>query len=317
MSEPPLFVLLGATATGKEAAAVHAATASAAEIICADSVKPYRGLAIASAAPPAEHVRRVPHHLVGVLDVSDRLSAARWAEMAREAIAAVRSRGKRPLVVGGTALYLKALLFGMFAGPAADAELRQRMRDEEAAAPGTLHARLAAVDPAAAARLHPNDVKRLLRALEVHEKTGRPISELQSQWSDAPREPFVAVGLRRDPADLRRRIDARVDRMVAAGLVDEVRALCAPGVLGPTASEVIGVKELVPALRRETETGVRDDAALAAAIADVKRHTWTLARRQATWWKRFPGTTWLDVSSDESAEDTGARVAEAFREAAR
>ena len=316
MSEP-LLVLLGATASGKEAAAVHAAPALSAEIVCADSAKPYRGLSIASAAPTAEHARQVPHHLVAVIDPAERLSVARWAEMARDAIASVRACGRRPLVVGGTALYLKALLFGMFEGPAADAGLRERLRGEEAAAPGTLHARLAAVDPAAAARVHANDLKRLLRALEVHEKTGRPISELQSQWNEEPREPFVAVGLRRDRTDLRRRIDARVDRMAAAGLADEIRALAAPGVLGPTASEVIGVKELLPAVRRELETGVRDDAAIAAALADVKRHTWTLARRQATWWKRFPGTTWLDVSPDESAEDTGARVAEAFREAAR
>jgi tRNA dimethylallyltransferase len=311
----PLLVLLAATAAGKEAAAVHAAPALGAEIVCADSAKPYRGLAIASAAPPEENARRVPHHLVATIEPSERLNAARWAEMAREAIASVRGRGRRPLVVGGTALYVKALLFGMFEGPAADPELRERLRSEEAAAPGTLHARLAAVDPAAAARLHANDVKRLLRALEVHEKTGRPISELQRQWAEAPREPFVAVGLRRDPADLRRRIDARVDRMATAGLADEVRALAGPGALGPTAGDVIGVKELLPALRREIETGVRDEAAIAAALADVKRHTWTLARRQATWWKRFPGTTWLDVSPDESAEDTGARVAEAFLEA--
>jgi tRNA dimethylallyltransferase len=313
----PLLVLLGATASGKEAAAVDAAPALSAEIVCADSAKPYRGLAVASAAPPEEHARRVPHHLVAAIDPAERLSAARWADMAHDAIASVRARGRRPLVVGGTALYLKALLFGMFAGPAADPELRERLRSEEAAAPGTLHARLAAIDPAAAARVHANDLKRLLRALEVHEKTGRPISEMQSQWAEEPREPFVAVGLRRERTDLRRRIDARVDRMAAAGLVDEIRALAAPGRLGPTASEVIGVKELLPAIRREAETGVLDDAAIAAALADVKRHTWTLARRQATWWKRFPGTTWLDVSPEESAEETGARVAQAFREAAR
>jgi tRNA dimethylallyltransferase len=311
----PLFVVLGATAGGKEAAAVHAAEELGAEIVCADSAKPYRGLAIASAAPPEAHARRVPHHLAGSIDPSERLSAARWTEMARASIEEIRGNGRSPLVVGGTALYLKSLLFGMFAGPAADPELRERLRAEEAAAPGTLHARLSVVDPAAAAKLHANDVKRLLRALEVHEKTGRPISELQRQWSQEPREPFVAVGLRRDRADLRRRIDARVDRMAAAGLVDEIRALVAGEALGPTASEVIGVKELLPALRREIETGVRDEAAIASALADVKRHTWTLARRQATWWKQFPGTIWLDVSPDEAAEDTGARVAETFLEA--
>jgi tRNA dimethylallyltransferase len=308
----PLLVLLGATASGKEAAAVHAAPELGAEIVCADSAKPYRGLGIAAAAPPAEHARAVPHHLVAVLDPAERLSAKRWAAMARETCAEIRSRGRRPLVVGGTALYLKSLLFGMFDGPEADPVLRARLRAEEEASPGALHARLAAVDAASAARLHRNDVKRLVRALEVHEKTGRPISELQREWTASPREPYAAVGLRRDPADLRRRIDARVARMATAGLVAEVRALVAAGGLGPTASEMIGVKELVPALRRETETGISDAAAIDAALAEIRQHTWILARRQATWWKQFPGVRWLDVSPEETPEVTGRRVAEAF-----
>jgi tRNA dimethylallyltransferase len=310
----PLHVLLGATASGKEAAAVAAAPILEAEIVCADSAKPYRGLDVASAAAPPAHAAAVPHHLVGVLDPTERLSAARWTEMALAACDEIRARGRRPLVVGGTALYLKTLLFGIFAGPAADPDLRARLRAEEAAAPGTLHERLARVDPTSAARLHRNDVKRVLRALEVFETTGRPISELQQDWAKGPRTPYVAVGLRRDPKDLRRRIDARVARMAAAGLFDEVRALLAPGRLGPSASEVIGVKELLPVLRREAETGVRDDAGRAAALAEVRQHTWILARRQATWWKSFPGVRWLDVPADEPSEQTGLRVADALRE---
>jgi len=305
-------VLLGATASGKEAAAVHAAPLLDAEIVCADSAKPYRGLEIAAAAPPEGHARAVPHHLVGVLDPSERLNAARWTSMARATIDEISGRGRRPLVVGGTALYLKSLLYGMFDGPPADAELRARLRAEEAATPGTLHARLAAVDPTSAARLHRNDVKRLLRAVEVFEKTGRAISGLQREWSAGPLTPYVGVGLRRDPKDLRRRIDARVDRMVAGGLVDEVRALVAAGRLGPTAAEMIGVKELAPALRRETETGVRDETSIAAAVAQIKQHTWIFAKRQATWWKSFPDVRWLDVAEDEPPETTGRRTADAF-----
>lgn len=308
----PLLVLLGATASGKESAAVHAAPALGAEIVCADSAKPYRGLAIAAAAPPAEHVRAVPHHLVGVLEPEERLSAPRWVALAQAACDDITGRGRRPFVVGGTALYLKALLFGMFEGPGHDPEIRARLAAEEEREPGTLHARLQSVDPATAARVHPNDRKRLLRALEVHEKTGRPISELQREWDAPPRTPYLAVGLRRTPADLRQRIDARVDRMVAAGLFDEVGALDAAGRLGPTAGEMIGVKELLPALRQERTSGVRDAAARAAAIAEVKQHTWVLARRQATWWKAFPGVRWLDVSPDDDAETTGERVAEAL-----
>ncbi len=307
-----LLVLIGATASGKEAAAVHAAPHLDAEIVCADSAKPYRGLAIAAAAPPADHVRAVPHHLVGTLEPSERLNAARWTSMAQAAIDDVVARGRRPLIVGGTALYVKALLYGMFEGPPGDPDLRARLRDEETAAPGALHARLAAVDPTSAARLHRNDLKRLLRAVEVFEKTGRAISDLQREWAAGPRVPYAAVGLRRDPTDLRRRIDARVDRMMSAGLVDEVRALTAPGRLGPTAEEMIGVKEFLPALRREIETGVRDDAAVAAAVAEVKQHTWIFSKRQATWWKSFAGVRWLDVPADEPPETTGRRVADAF-----
>jgi tRNA dimethylallyltransferase len=155
-------------------------------------------------------------------------------------------------------------------------------------------------------------VKRLVRAVEVHEKTGKPISELQREWAAAPREPYVTVGLRRDPVDLRRRIDRRVERMVAAGLVDEVRALAPPGRVGPTAAEMIGVKELLPALRRELETGERDVTAIEEAVRQIKQHTWVFARRQGTWWKAFPGVRWLDVPADEPAAVTGERVVAAF-----
>lgn len=305
----PLFVLLGPTASGKEAAAVHAARLLGAEIVCADSAKPYRGLAIAAAAPPAAHAASVPHHLVGVLDPSETLNAARFVQLAEGAIAAVRARGLRPLVVGGSGLYLKSLLFGLFDGPPADHELRARLRADEEAAPGSLHVRLAAVDPVSAARLHPHDVRRTLRALEVYETTGRPISALQDQWASGPRTPYVAIGLRRDPKDLRRRIDARVDRMAAAGLVEEVRALAAPGCLGQTASDLIGVKELLPALRREAETGVGDASAIRAALAEIRQHTWVLSRRQATWWKSFPGIQWVDVEAAEEPAETGHRIA--------
>lgn len=310
MSDParPLAVVTGCTASGKEAAAAFAARILGAEIVCADSVKPYRGLAVAAAAPPirAEGPR---HHLVGVLDPAERLDAAGWGRLATAAIAEIEARGARPLVVGGTALYLRAFLFGMFDGPPPDRELRARLTAEDEAAPGSAHAKLREVDPAAAARLHPNDRKRVVRALEVHALTGRPLSEVQNQWTGPPRVPYVGIGLRRTREDLRARIDARIDRMLRDGLVDEIRALAAPGRLGPTAVDAIGVKELLPALRRELGTGVRDPAAIDAAVAEIRRNTWTFARRQQTWWRSFPGITWLDVAPDEPAELTGERIA--------
>lgn len=309
---PPLLVLLGSTASGKEATAVEAAPALGAEIVCADSVKPYRGLAIAAAAPSPAARERVRHHLVGVLDPAERLNVRRWCTLVDEAVAAIRARGARPLLVGGTALYLRAYLFGLFEGPEADPELREALRAQEEAEPGSLHAWLAAHDPVAAARLHPRDVKRLVRAVEVLRTTGRPIGELQTQWQGAPRVPYDAVGLRRSREDLRARIDARIDRMLAEGLVDEVRALVREGTLGPTAAEAIGVKELVPALVREAETGLLDPAELAAGVAEIRRNTWTFARRQDTWWRRFPGVAWLDVAPDEPPAATAGRVAGHF-----
>lgn len=308
----PLLVLLGSTASGKEASALEAAPLLAAEILCADSVKPYRGLRIASAAPDDAARARVRHHLAETLDPRERLHARRWSDLVAAASAEVRGRGRRPLLVGGTALYLRAHLFGVFEGPSADLELRDRLRAEETAAPGSLHARLASVDPAAAAKLHPNDTKRLVRALEVHALTGRPITEQQVQWSGPPAVPYLALGLRRTREDLRRRIDARVARMDASGLFDEIRALVAADAIGPTAAEAIGVKELVPVVRREIETGAADPAARDAALTLVRKNTWTLARRQDTWWRRFPGVEWIDVPADESPAETGLRVARNF-----
>jgi tRNA dimethylallyltransferase len=314
MSEiaPPLLIVLGPTASGKESAAVYAAEALDAELIVADSVKPYRGLEIAAAAPPREHVERVQHHLVGCLPPTERLNARLWVELAETAIADVRARGKTPLVVGGTALYLKALLFGLFAGPEADHELRARLRIDEEAAPGTLHERLRVVDPVAADRIHRNDLKRLLRALEVYEKTGRPISDVQREWGGAPRRAYRAIGLRRTRDDIRNRIERRIARMVEDGLVDEIDARVAAGDLGATAAEAIGVKELVPLLTARRGGEPEPPDALYTALEAIRAHTWQLAKRQTNWWKRFPDVEWLDLAADESASAVGARVAAAL-----
>ncbi len=318
-----LLVLLGPTASGKESSAIHAAEHMAAtglpgselprvELVVCDSVKPYRGLGIAAAAPPAAHVGRVPHHVVDCIDPREPLNAARWVALAEAAIADIRSRGLRPLVVGGTALYLKALLFGLFDGPPADPALRAELRAIEAATPGALHARLTSADPAAATRIHPHDLKRLLRALEVHAATGRPISEAQQQWTAGPRVAYRAVGLRRTREDLRDRIERRVRRMVDQGLLAEVAARQAEGALGPTAIEAIGVKELLPLVASAADVHAIPASELAAALESIRAHTWQLARRQINWWKHFPEVHWLDVAADESPAETGRRVADAF-----
>jgi tRNA dimethylallyltransferase len=180
---PQALVLTGPTGSGKSHLALELAERLGAEIVSMDSMALYRRMDIGTAKPTPDERRRVPHHLIDVLEPWESASVAWWLERAAACCRDITSRGKRPLFVGGTPLYLKALLHGLFDGPPADETIRRRLRDEAAASgAGALHARLAAIDPVSAARLHPNDVRRVIRALEVWELTGRPISDWQTQW---------------------------------------------------------------------------------------------------------------------------------------
>src|SRR5262245_24588040 len=222
------LILTGPTACGKTALALDLAERIGAEIIALDSMTVYRGMDVGTAKPTPAERARVPHHLIDVLDPWESLTVAWWLDRAAEACRDIAARGKRPLFVGGTPFYLKALLHGLFPGPPADAELRHAL-EAEAALNGNaaLHTRLAAVDPKTAARLHPNDLRRVVRALEVHTLTGRPISDWQQTWDTAAfaenpeaapppaRIPAVALELAREV--LYERINWRVDGMLAAG----------------------------------------------------------------------------------------------------
>jgi tRNA dimethylallyltransferase len=267
----PLLVLVGPTASGKSAAAIPVARAVNAEILSLDSMLLYRGMDIGTDKPADRG--GVPHHGLDLLDPREPFDTRRYLEAAEAAIADIQGRGREVLIVGGTALYLVSLLKGMFEGPAQDRELRAILARE--AAPD-LHARLAEVDPALAGRLHPNDRRRITRALEVHALTGRPLSEQQRQW-DAPYR-FAAriAGVRRPREELRARIEQRVDAMLAGGLLEEVRGL----ELGPTASQAVGYKELLGHLRGDYD--------LAEARRLIVRTTGRLARRQETWFRRMP-----------------------------
>jgi tRNA dimethylallyltransferase len=311
MSTPPrpfLRVLAGPTASGKESTALHLAPLLGAEVLSLDSMKVYRGMDIGTSKVPAAARAAVPHHLVDVADPSEDMSVHRFVALADEAIRAIDARGRRALVVGGTTLYLQGLLRGIFEGAGRDAALRAAL-EEEARSAGTapLHARLAAVDPAAAARIHPSDLRRITRALEVHAATGRPISDLQSQWkAAAPRYPHRIVVLGRARADLHARIAARVATMAREGLVDEVRRLlAAPGGLGRTASQAIGTKEVAAHLRGEI-------GSLEEALEKVRTRTNRLARSQETWLRALPGAVRLEVPAGEPAETTARRAAAAF-----
>lgn len=302
------LVITGQTASGKERVALRVAEQLAGEIISLDSMKVYRGMDIGTASPSAEARRHVRHHLVDVADPADRFSAAQWTERAGAALADISARGRVPIVSGGTILYLKALLYGLFEGPPADPAIRRRIRDEAArAGVPALHARLAEVDPRAADRIHPNDLRRIERALEVHEITGRAISEMQQQFGRLrPGLDPLLVGLRRTREDLRSRIDTRVDRMMAAGFEDEVRRLLArPGGLSREAAQAVGYREMIDLLQGRTS---RDEA-----VELVKKNTRTFARRQMTHLRSVEGLTWLDLAPDELPGRTAERVVELWR----
>jgi len=253
----------------------------------------YRGMDIGTAKPSAGDRAEVRHHLIDVCEPTEEFTVARFVEMAQGVIGAQqpngRANGRETLIaVGGTPLYFKSLFGGMFQGPAADPEIRRRLRAQES---NQLHAALARVDPAAAARIHANDAKRLIRALEVFEQTGQPISELQGQWDGPPRHEAIWVGLAWEREALNRQINARVKAMLAAGWLEEVQGLLARhGRLSATAAEATGYAELIAV--------VQGRGTVADAGEQIKIATRQLARRQMKWFRRFPGVHWLSGQED-------------------
>jgi tRNA dimethylallyltransferase len=286
----PVF-LLGPTASGKHDIALHLAGRLGAEIISVDSMKVYRGMDIGTAKPGRAELARVPHHLVDICDPSETYSAGRFVRDAAEARRGIESRGRRALFVGGTSLYYKAYRYGMFEGPAADPLLRDELIAE---GPAALHSELSRVDPAAAKRIHPNDLKRLVRAVEVYRKTGEPISARQSQF-DRPMGDAKVFILR--SKDLAERVERRVRRMIEAGLVDEVRRLLAK----PWSKEgraAVGYREIVDHLEGR--------GSLEDAEREIVRDTMRFTRRQATWFKTFTDATWVDAS--DRTDETASRI---------
>jgi tRNA dimethylallyltransferase len=297
-----LPVILGCTASGKASVALELARRLGAQILVADSMKVYRRMDIGTAKPSPAAQAAVVHHGIDLVEPAESFSVAQYLEHADAAIASIVSQNALPLVAGGTSLYLKALTEGLFEGPSAEPALRESLK-ARAAAEGlpALHAELSGVDPAAAELIHPNDQRRIVRALEVYRTTGTPISELQNQWGTQQRYECIFVGLRRDKADQSGRINRRVKQMIDAGLVDEVRALLdEPAPLSKQAAAAVGYAELIDYFAGR--------CTLEEAIEKIKINTRRLAKKQRTWHRRFVGVHWVDVAPDDTVDAVAGRI---------
>jgi tRNA dimethylallyltransferase len=297
---PRLLAIVGPTASGKSRLGLALAGRLAGEILCCDSVQVYRGLDIGSAKPTRAEQAQVPHHLLDLVDPDEPFHAARWAAQARETIGQVVARGHLPIVVGGTGLYFRALLRGLFEAPPPDPAIRSRHQQEarEQGVPA-LHSRLAGIDPQAAARIRPADLVRISRALEVFEQTGVPLSALHRAAPPPP--PLDCFGVMLDPpqAELRARVATRVDAMLAAGWLDEIRALRAAGFGAARALQSLGYRQLGQFLDGELT--------LEAAVVAAKQATAAYARRQRTWFRSE--TMRLRLQGPSDAEPVLASVA--------
>jgi tRNA dimethylallyltransferase len=290
---PPVVVVTGPTASGKTPLAIELALRFGGEIVNADSMQVFRYMDIGTAKPSPAEQARVPHHLLDVVTPDQPYSAGRYARAARAAIAAIHARGRVAILAGGTGLYLRAALHGLIDGVEADEELRVRLeseqRDAERAGDASrLHRRLVESDPDAAARIHPHDTRRVVRALEIAAETGRPTSNVRRAhgFEDSPYR-VLHLGLVPERAALYARIDRRCQAMIESGLLQEVRGLVAAG-YGPELRPMraIGYRHVVPVVQ------ARDT--LASALEAMRRDTRHFARRQITWLRSVPDAVWLD-----------------------
>lgn len=296
------WYLTGATASGKTRVGIELAKLLNAEIIALDSMSVYRDMNIGTAKPTAEQRVEVRHHLIDVVAPTEEYSLSQYVRDAHRTIGEIRSRGREVLFVGGTPLYLKALLRGVYPGPPADWEFREQIEAEvETVGIEALHARLEQVDPLAAAKLHPNDKRRIIRALEVYKQTGRPLSHEQIHFDDIPHQQCKAFVLSWARPTLHRRIEARVEGMFQSGLVDEVRELLAVyGELGRTAAQAVGYREVIELIRSESE--------LFETIEKVQARTRQFARRQETWFRSLAECEFVSVDEDVSPLELAQRI---------
>ena len=292
-----MILILGVTASGKGRLAFDLAEHLDAEIISIDSMKVYRRMDIGTAKPPKEARQRVKYHLIDVVEPSDSFSVGAFIDAASDAMEQIKSRNRKIVAVGGTALYIKSLLYGLFDGAGTDEQIRSELQARaEAEGLAELHRELTKIDPAAAERINPNDARRIVRALEVYQLTDKPISSFQKQWEQRQmKHDWTIIGLRREKTDASSRINRRVKKMINAGLVDEVKSLLdEEKPMSNQARCAIGYAEIIEHLSGQTS--------LEDAIESIKINSRRLAKGQRTWFKTFQNVHWLDIAEDETAE---------------
>ncbi len=295
MKDPALIFIVGPTAAGKSEIALCLAQRRNAEIICCDAMQVYREIAVASDKPSAKARSLVPHHLVDVVSVTEDFNVARYRGLAAQAIQDIQKRGKTPLIVGGSGMYMAVLLDGIF-------EVKAGARIEDSSL--LTHDRLKTLDPQAARKIHPNDSQRIVRALEVAVATGQPLSRLQQKreglWGTMPIKIFA---LNRPREELYQRVEARVDEMFTKGLVEEIKQVSALS-LSVTARKLIGIPEVMGHLKGEYD--------LERAKYLMKLNTRHYVKRQLTWFRRDKRLTWIDITPDQSPEQVADIIAGAL-----
>ncbi len=304
----PLVVIVGPTAVGKSGIAILVAKALGTEVLTADSRQVYRGMDIGTDKPTAAERQGVPHRLIDLVDPDQPFNTGAFRRQALAEIARLHQEGKVPLLVGGTGLYVRTVLRGLWEGPAADWEFRRAL-EQEAGAKGAdwLYRRLVQVDPESARRLHPNDRVKIVRALEVHHLLGRPLSEEHKRhaFAEMPFAPLL-IGLTRERTALYRRVDERVELELAKGLMEETKRLLDRGYGRHLGSmKGLGYKQMAGHLAGDYD--------YAEAVRRLKRDTRRFAKRQMTWFRKEPGLQWLSIEGAESPEQVAERIVDEVR----
>lgn len=302
-----VIVLLGPTGVGKTGASIILAKELQTEIISADSMQIYRHMDIGTAKPSEEQKTSVRHHMIDIADPSEAYSTGRYIAEVVPLIERLQREGKVPVVVGGTGLYIRAMTRGLFTGPSSDPELRRSLLAREGERKGSLYAYLQEIDPAAAVRLARNDIRRIIRAIEVCMKSGSTMSSSQQERTRPLPYDFIKIGLTRARSELYAMIDERVDAMLSQGLLDEVRLLLG---MNPdrTPLQAIGYKELVRFLGLEID--------LQEAVRLIKRNSRRYAKRQFTWFRQEADIHWIDVTGLRDSGSIAGKIRAALRDAA-